>query len=164
MARDKLHANDVRRRSNARHLTRPGPSQVVLQYIGLLDQVNVVGTCVSQSLSQCGCRNITDLLLVLLAFIAYYCRRQACLSLDARAARPSTTRLLKSAHGFPIQSIKNKVHTDIAVRSLTCHTATGTHMPYRITQCYLPPDRADIPVFTPAKAGTRLSDPGGMQG
>ena len=29
---------------------------------------------------------------------------------------------------------------------------------------YLPPDRGDIPAFTPAKAGTRLSDPGGMQG
>jgi len=29
---------------------------------------------------------------------------------------------------------------------------------------YLPPDRADIPAFTPAEAGTRLSDPGGMQG
>ena len=44
--------------------------------------------------------------------------------------------------------------------SITCHTATGTHMPYRITQCYLPPDRGDIPAFTPAEAGTRLSDPG----
>jgi len=40
----------------------------------------------------------------------------------------------------------------------------GTHMPYRITQCYLPPDRGDIPAFTPDEAGTRLSDPGGMQG
>jgi len=46
-------------------------------------------------------------------------------------------------------------YTDIAVRSLT-------HMPYRTTQCYLPPDRGDIPAFTPAaragtpaKAGTR---------
>ena len=38
-------------------------------------------------------------------------------------------------------------------------TATGTHMPYRITQCYLPPGRGDIPAFTPAKAGTRFSDP-----
>jgi len=46
-------------------------------------------------------------------------------------------------------------YTDIAVRSLTCHTATGTHMPYRITQCYLQPDRGDIPAFTPAEAGTR---------
>ena len=37
-------------------------------------------------------------------------------------------------------------------------------MPYRITQCYLPPGRGDIPALTPAEAGTRLSDPGGMQG
>ena len=37
-------------------------------------------------------------------------------------------------------------------------------MPYGITQCYLPPDRGAIPAFTPAEAGTRLSDPGGMQG
>ena len=37
-------------------------------------------------------------------------------------------------------------------------------MPYDITQCYLPPDRADIPAFIPAEAGTRLSDPGGMEG
>ena len=26
------------------------------------------------------------------------------------------------------------------------------------------PGRGDIPAFTPAEAGTRLSDPGGMQG
>ena len=37
-------------------------------------------------------------------------------------------------------------------------------MPYRVTQCYPPPDRGDIPALTPAEAGTRLSDPGGMQG
>jgi len=37
-------------------------------------------------------------------------------------------------------------------------------MPYGITQCYLPPDRCDDSAFTPTKAGTRLSDPGGMQG
>ena len=55
-------------------------------------------------------------------------------------------------------------YTDIAIRSLTCHTATGTHMPYGIIQCYLPPDRGDIPAFTPAEAGTRLSDPGGTRG
>jgi len=30
---------------------------------------------------------------------------------------------------------------NIAVRSLTCHTATGIHTPYRITQRYLPPGR-----------------------
>jgi len=27
-------------------------------------------------------------------------------------------------------------------------------MPYRITQCYLPPDRGYIPAFTPTEAGT----------
>ena len=39
-------------------------------------------------------------------------------------------------------------------------------MPCRITQCYLPPDRGDILAFTPvpAEAGTRLSDPEGLQG
>ena len=41
---------------------------------------------------------------------------------------------------------------DIAVRSLTCHTAVGSYMPYRITQCYLPPDRGDIPAFTPSQS------------
>jgi len=39
----------------------------------------------------------------------------------------------------------------------------GTHTSHGITQCYLPPGRGDIPVFTPAKAGTQFSDPGGMQ-
>jgi len=53
---------------------------------------------------------------------------------------------------------------DIAVRSQTCRTATETHMPYRITLCYLPPDSGDIPAFTPAEAGTRLNNPRGMQG
>jgi len=47
-------------------------------------------------------------------------------------------------------------YTNIAVRSLTCHTDTGTHMPNGITQCYLPPDRGDIPAFTPAE-DARLS-------
>ena len=37
-------------------------------------------------------------------------------------------------------------------------------MPYGITQCYMTPDRGDIPALTPAEAGTLFSDPGGMQG
>jgi len=38
-------------------------------------------------------------------------------------------------------------------------------MPNEITQCYLPPGRGDFPaLITPAKAGIRFSDPGGMQG
>jgi len=36
-------------------------------------------------------------------------------------------------------------------------------MPYEITECYLPSGRGDIPAFTPAEAGTRLSDAGRMQ-
>jgi len=38
------------------------------------------------------------------------------------------------------------------------YTIANTHMPYKITQCYLPP------AFTTAEAGTRLSDAGEMQG
>jgi len=34
--------------------------------------------------------------------------------------------------------------------SLTCHTATGIHMPYRITRCYLPPDRGVMESGHPA--------------
>jgi len=56
------------------------------------------------------------------------------------------------------------MYTDIAVRSIICHTATGTHMPSQDHMSALPPGRADIPTFTPAEAGTRFSNPGGMQG
>jgi len=41
---------------------------------------------------------------------------------------------------------------DIAVRNRNYHTATGNHMPYEITQCYLPPGRGDFSAFTPAPA------------
>jgi len=36
-------------------------------------------------------------------------------------------------------------------------------MPYGITQCYLPPSRADFPAFTTAETGTRFSDPEGYE-
>jgi len=36
----------------------------------------------------------------------------------------------------------------------------GTHMPYEITQYYLPPGRGDILALAPAEAGTRFSNPG----
>ena len=45
--------------------------------------------------------------------------------------------------------IKN---TDIAVRSLTCHTGTGTHICHIASHCCLPPDKADIPAFTPSRS------------
>ena len=56
--------------------------------------------------------------------------------------------------------IKRKKNTDIAVRNRNHLSATGNHMPYGITQCYLPPGSGDFPAITPAEAGTRFSDPG----
>jgi len=56
--------------------------------------------------------------------------------------------------------LKKGKSKDIAVRKRNYHTATGNHMPCGITQCYLPPGNA----FTPAEAGTRFSNHGGMQG
>ena len=37
-------------------------------------------------------------------------------------------------------------------------------MPYGITQRYMPPGSGDFPAFIPAKAGSRFSDPRGVQG
>jgi len=56
------------------------------------------------------------------------------------------------------QSKLSKVKV-IAVRSLTCLNATGTHVPYRITQCYLPLDRGDIPAFTPNESRYSIKRP-----
>ena len=78
------------------------------------------------------------------------------------------TLLVGRQEGHPacknLRKVKVVKYTDIAVRCQTCLTTTGTHMLYGITQCYLPPDRGDLPAFTPAEAGTRFSDPGEMQG
>ena len=38
------------------------------------------------------------------------------------------------------------------------------HMPYGITQCYLPTGSSDFPAFTPAEAGTRFSNARAVQG
>jgi len=64
--------------------------------------------------------------------------------------------------GTPIFLVKGKVMVNGVQHLATRLTATGTNVPYGITQCYLPPDRGDIPALTPAEAGTRFSDPGGM--
>jgi len=58
---------------------------------------------------------------------------------------------------------KGKGKRSIAVRKKP-HRYGNSRAIYGITQYYLPPGRGDIPAFTPAEAGTRLSDPGGMQG
>jgi len=43
--------------------------------------------------------------------------------------------------------------------------ATGRHLPYEITQCYLPPDTSERgPLTLATQAGTRFTYPGGMEG
>jgi len=42
--------------------------------------------------------------------------------------------------------------------------ATERHLPYGITQCYLPPDTSERPISPVRHAGTRLTHPGGMEG
>jgi len=60
---------------------------------------------------------------------------------------------------FKVKSCK-EAYTDIAVRVYIAAPLRGTHMPYGITQCYLPLERGDIHAFTRAKTGTRYSTPG----
>ena len=50
---------------------------------------------------------------------------------------------------------------DIAVRGNHLNAA-GNRMPYGITQCYA--TAVTFPPLCAAETGTRLSDPGGMQG
>ena len=49
------------------------------------------------------------------------------------------------------------MNTDIAVRNRNYHTTMGNHMPYGITQCYLPPSSGDFQAFTRDKVGTRFT-------
>jgi len=95
--------------------------------------------------------------------------------------KKSYDRLYTTAVTKKKMSLQNAVHDQQSYQSLmasVCQSQSqnwftkvrssphsyGTHMPHRITQCYLPPGRGDIPAITPPEAGTRLSDPGEMQG
>ena len=61
--------------------------------------------------------------------------------------------------------IKSKVkYTGMAVRNINIATPLRKLTCHMGSQCYLPSGRGDIPAFSPAEAGTRSSDPGGMQG
>ena len=68
-----------------------------------------------------------------------------------------------SRTAVPTAAVSIKVKRSIAL-SGNHLTATVNHMPYGITRCYLSPSSGDFPTFTPAEAGTRFSDPGGMHG
>ena len=65
-------------------------------------------------------------------------------------------RLMRGSLGPP------KSTSQTASLSAHCHDQR-THRPYGITRCYLPPDRGDIPAFTPAEVGMRLNDAGGCK-
>jgi len=80
-------------------------------------------------------------------------KKRRCIILLSRIYQQIDIRLIKKVKG-----------KDIEVRNRNHLTATGNHMPYGITQFYLPPGSGDFPAFTPAEAGTRFSNPGGMQG
>jgi len=43
------------------------------------------------------------------------------------------------------------------------HAAAGTHKPYGITQCYLPPGRGDIPALTRARLVLDQATPKGYE-
>ena len=92
----------------------------------------------------------------LFRIIALHCSRGRTVASIRAAARAI------SDGSYPAGAI-GKVYVYSSSPS-TSHTATGTHMPYGMAQCYLPPGRGDLPAFTPANAGTRFSYPGGMQG
>ena len=74
-----------------------------------------------------------------------------------------TTDIVYYVEALTRRKSKSTGKRSIAVSNYSL-TATGTHVPYGITQCYLPPGRDDIPALTPAEAGTRFCDPGRMQG
>ena len=74
-------------------------------------------------------------------------RRRGC-DLNPGPSAPESSTLTTRRPSHPIMIVYSS--------SQGCHTATGTHTPHGITQCYLPPGRGnDIPALTPAKAGTK---------
>jgi len=92
---------------------------------------------------------------------------QLALSLSRSMSVKSPLKLL--LHGLRLHSQlkgkrKGKGKGKCIAVCINTYTATGNHLPYGITQCYLLPGRGDFPAFTPAEAGTRFSHPEGMQG
>jgi len=59
----------------------------------------------------------------------------------ALSSKPASQARGVRLDGHSFVTSKQQVYSS----SQGCHTATGTHMPHGITQCYLPPDRGDIP-------------------
>jgi len=51
----------------------------------------------------------------------------------------------------------------MAVRNRNYHTAMGNHIPYGITQCYLPPGSGDFPPLPQPKLALDLATPEGCK-
>ena len=70
---------------------------------------------------------------------------------------PCASEIISVTFPFELETLgKGKGEWSIAV-SNTPHRYRNSHA----VQCYLPPDRCDMLAFTPAEAGTWLSDPRG---
>jgi len=103
---------------------------------------------------------------------AEYCVDRVCLSVWLPAYLPNYTHdlqrvLARVCRGSVLYCITKVKYTDYGYSSSQSnlpHRYGNSHAVHGITQCYLPPGRGDIPVLTAAEAGTRLSDPGGIQG
>jgi len=79
--------------------------------------------------------------------------------------RPARTLRFAVAMQTCVLEVKwSKVYEYSSSQSNLPHRFGNSHAIWDHTQYYLPPDRGDTPAFTPAEAGTRLSDPAGMQG
>ena len=135
----------------------------ILWVVGWLSVWNKVQTCIWPN--WCHCHSLS-LASVKSRLVLPFWYRLTWVVLEKRAVKRVCFFIWCNPNFTRISYIWNlgkvKVKWSIAVgRHLT---TTGTHVRYGITQYYLLPGRGDIPAFTPAEAGTRLSDPGRMQG
>jgi len=86
---------------------------------------------------------------------------------DAQQWQASNHARKKTIYAFILRQMRTVVYkgkgkeTYSSLQAKPAISATGTHIPYRIKHCYLPPDRGDIPAVTPAEArrDARLSWP-----
>ena len=58
----------------------------------------------------------------------------------------SLSRLMRLLMGCRLQSKSKDMYSSLQAKPAI--TATGTHIPYGTTQCYLPPSKGDITAFT----------------
>jgi len=127
------------------------------------------------------CRRLPWLLLTCITFIAHmWAYSYHCCTFSGPSVCQSVFQSYMSVYLSVCLSVTPMYHAEMAESiqmlfvkvkwSIQCGYSSSqsnlphAHMPYRITQCCLPPSRGDFPTFIPAEAGTRLSDPRGMQG